>query len=78
MSKFLDVHPLKGFDEETLRKLQQSPVDEFGITHHNILYNEEVDKFFCLLDAPNKEAVEKHHRKAGVKCEWILEVKTTA
>ena len=78
MGKFLDVHPLKGFDKETLRKLQQSPVDEFGITHHNILYNEEVDKFFCLLDAPNKEAVEKHHRKAGVKCEWILEVKTTA
>ena len=65
--KFLDVHPLKGFDEKTLRKLQQSPVDEFGITHHNILYNKEVDKFFCLLDAPNKEAVEKHHSKAGGK-----------
>jgi uncharacterized protein DUF4242 len=77
MGKFLDVHPLKGFDEETLRKLQQSPIDEFGITHHNILYNKEVDKIFCLLNAPNKEAVEKHHRKAGVKCEWILEVKTT-
>ena len=59
MGKFLDVHPLKGFDEETLRKLQQSPVDEFGITHHNILYNEEVDKFFCLLDAPNKEVCRK-------------------
>jgi len=75
--KFLDVHSLKGFDEETLRKLQQSPVDEFGITHVNIMYNKEEDKFFCLLDAPNKEAVENHHNKHCVKCEWITEVKTT-
>jgi hypothetical protein len=75
--KFLDVHSLKGFeDEETLRKLQESPKDEFGITHLNIMYNKE-DKFFCLLDAPNREAVENHHNKHGVKCEWITEVKTT-
>jgi Nickel responsive protein SCO4226-like len=78
MAKFLDVHSLKGFEEKTLRKLQQSPVDEFGITHDNIIYNKEEDKFYCLLDAPNREAVEKHHHKAGVKCEWIMEVKTTA
>lgn len=78
MAKFLDVHSLNGFEEKTLRKLQQSPVDEFGITHDNIIYNKEEDKFYCLLDAPNREAVEKHHHKAGVKCEWIMEVKTTA
>ncbi|HEY7226565.1 MAG TPA: nickel-binding protein [Nitrososphaeraceae archaeon] len=78
MPKFLDVHHLKPFDEETLRKLQQSPVDEFGIKHLNMMYNKEEDKFFCLLEAPNKEAVEKHHNKAGVKCEWITEVETTA
>ncbi|HEX7178252.1 MAG TPA: nickel-binding protein [Nitrososphaeraceae archaeon] len=78
MAKFLDVHSLKGFEKKTLRKLQQSPIDEFGITHDNIIYNKEEDKFYCLLDAPNREAVEKHHHKAGVKCEWIMEVKTTA
>ena len=78
MPKFLDVHSLKGFEEETLRKLQQSPVDEFGITHLNIMYNKEEDKFFCLLDAPNREAVENHHKKHGVKCEWVTEVKTTS
>jgi len=78
MAKFLDVHSLNGFEEKTLRKLQPSPVDEFGITHDNIIYNKEEDKFYCLLDAPNREAVEKHHHKAGVKCEWIMEVKTTA
>ena len=33
MPKFLDAHPLKGLDEETLRNLQTAPVDEFGIKH---------------------------------------------
>jgi hypothetical protein len=78
MPKFLDVHTLKGFDEETLRKAQNSPVDEFGVKHHNMFYNEKEDRFFCLLDAPNKEAIEKHHDKHGLKCEWITEVKSTA
>ena len=76
--KFLDVHSLKEFDEETLRKLQESPKDEFGITHINMMYNKEEDKFFCLLEAPNREAVENHHNKHGVKGEWITEVKTTS
>jgi hypothetical protein len=37
MPKFLDAHPLKGVDEETLRKAQKNPKDEFGITHDNML-----------------------------------------
>jgi hypothetical protein len=43
-----------------------------------MLYNKEEDRWFCLLDAPSKEAVEMHHQKAGITCEWIKEVKTTA
>lgn len=77
MPMFLDVHSLKDVDDETLRKLQQSPVDEFGVTHDNMMYNREVDKMYCLLDAPNKDAVIKHHEKYGFKCEWIMEIKTT-
>jgi Protein of unknown function (DUF4242) len=77
MPKFLDVHPLKGLDEETLRKLQLSPVDEFGIKHLNLMYNQEEDRFYCLLDTPDKQAVENHDNKHGLSCEWITEVKTT-
>jgi hypothetical protein len=76
MPKFLDVHPLKNV-EETLRKAQKMPKDEFGITHYNMLCNRE-DRWYCILDAPSKEAVEKHHQKDGITCEWITEVKTTA
>jgi hypothetical protein len=39
MPKFLDVHPMKGFDEETLRKwTMPAPVDEFGVKPENIFY----------------------------------------
>jgi Protein of unknown function (DUF4242) len=78
MTLFIDEHPMGTFDEKTLNELQNSPRDEFGITHKNILYNKDEDKIFCILDATNKEAVDKHHNKAGLKCESITEIKSTA
>jgi len=74
---FLDVHKVP-FSEEHLKELNDSPRDEFGVTHVNLLYNKDVNVCFCLLDAPDKVAVEKHHNKAGIKCEWITEVSKTA
>ncbi len=78
MARFLDSHKLKGITEETLKKLQNAPRDEFGVKHVNLLYNKAEDKLYCLLDAPNREAIEKHHKKTGIKCDWITEVETTA
>jgi hypothetical protein len=63
--------------EEDLIKEQNAPRDELGVKTVNILYNLEGGVIYCLLDAPEKEAVEKHHDKIGVKCDWIMEVKTT-
>ncbi len=78
MPKFLDVHPMKGFTEESLMTLQKSPRDEDGLLHENTLFNPEIDRVYCLLDAPTLEAVKKHHAKFGVTCEWITEVRTAA
>src|SRR5690348_9893841 len=64
--RFLDVHPMKGLDESLLKELQNAPVDEFGIRHLNILFNPEVDRCFCLIEAPTMEAVHKHHDKFGI------------
>ena len=61
LPKFLDVHPLKGLDEGTLRQLQNAPVDEFEVKAINLMFNYEADRFYCLLEAPNKQAVEDHH-----------------
>jgi hypothetical protein len=75
MPRFLDVHAR--LDGALLMKLQNGPVDEFGIIYLNILYNPEVEQCFCLIEAPTMEAVQKHHDKFGIKCDWIIEVKTT-
>ena len=70
---FLDVHKVP-LSEDHLKELCESPRDEFGVTHVNLFYNKEANVCFCLLDAPDITAVENHHDKAGVKCEWITEV----
>lgn len=36
------------------------------------------DTMFCLMDAPDRYSVEKHHFKFGIKCNWITKVKMTA
>ena len=73
MPIFLDVHKVP-FAEQHLKELCQAPRDEFGVSHVNLLYNRDANVCFCLLDAPDKEAVENHHERANIKCEWITEV----
>ena len=75
MPRFLEVHVR--LDGNLLRKFQNGPVDEFGIIYLNILYNPEVEQYFCLIEAPTMEAVQKHHDKFRIKCDWIIELKTT-
>ena len=41
MPKFIDSHPMKGAKPETLKKLQNVPVDEFGVKHVNLIYSED-------------------------------------
>lgn len=73
MPVFLDVHKVP-FSEENLKELIGSPPDEFGVSHVNLFYNKDADVCFCLLDGPDVNAIEKHHAKANIKCEWIKEV----
>ena len=77
MPKYIDAHPMKPFTADQLRKVQKAPADEFGVTHHDILFNEAENKLFCVLDAPDQKAIEKHHAKLGIRCDWIREVKST-
>ncbi len=41
--------------EETLRQIQVSPKDEFGVSHVNVLFNPEADKVYCIIDAPSRK-----------------------
>lgn len=78
MTRFLDTHKIGNFTEEQLIKLQKSPPDELGVSHVNILYNYEAVVMYCILEAPSREAVEKHHAKFGSMCNSIIKIKTTA
>ncbi len=75
---YLDTRELGNLTEEPLKEDLNTPKDEFGVTYKDILYNKEENKAFCILDAPSKDAVENHHQKFGMKCNWITEVKTVA
>ncbi|HEV2317986.1 MAG TPA: nickel-binding protein [Thermoplasmata archaeon] len=77
MPKFIDTHPMGKLTAEQLKKLQTAEKDEFGVTHHDILYNQQEDRVYCVLDAPSKEAVEKHHRHAGIECNWVHQIEST-
>src|SRR5438874_2550252 len=45
---------------QQIKQAQNAAKDEFGVTHENIIYSETENKVFCVLNAPNKEAVEKY------------------
>lgn len=77
MPKYIDTHEMGEVKPETLKQLQNAPKDKFGVTHHDILYNRKENKVYCVLNAPNKEAVANHHKQAGIECEWIQEVEST-
>lgn len=75
MPKFIDGHKLDDLTPEKLEKLANSPADKHGITHIEMFYNEKEDKLYCVLEGPNEESIWKHHEDAGIKCEFITEVK---
>ena len=77
MPKYNDTHEMGSIKASDLKKLQKAPADQFGITHHDILFNEKENRIYCVLDAPNAEAVRKHHAHAGLSCDWVHEVEST-
>ena len=77
MPKFNDAHPMTPLTAEQLRAAQASPPDEFGVSHHDIPFNEPENKIYCVLDAPDQTAIEKHHAKIEIRCDWIHEVEST-
>jgi Protein of unknown function (DUF4242) len=78
MPMFLDLHSMGRYTEDDLKKNQKEPRDELGVKVLNIFYDIDSGMMFCLLDAPDRYAVERHHSKLGMKCDWITPVRMTA
>jgi two-component system sensor histidine kinase HydH len=65
---------MKGLNPEDLEKAVNLPVDSFGVKHVEVFYNKNEDKLYCVLDAPNEEAILKHHESLGFRCEFVTMV----
>ncbi len=65
MPKFIDAHPMNPLTAEQLREAQQSPPDEFGVSHHDILYSEAENKLYCVLGGLAPRAIIRSLRTTG-------------
>ena len=78
MPQFMDFHDDLKLPKEAIDQIAQatkdSDVDEFGVRQVELYHNAD-GKVYCLLEAPDAEAVLKHHAALGVPCGDVHEVK---
>ena len=71
MPLFMDFHdnlklPAEAIDQITDDAHHQR-ADEFGVRQVELYHNAD-GQVYCLLEAPDEEAVRKHHDALGVDC----------
>jgi uncharacterized protein DUF4242 len=74
VATYLDIHVANGRTAKRIQSLVGDKPDEFGVSHIEFYINEGEDKMLCFHEAPDEEAVVKHHDAAGLKCDWIIRV----
>lgn len=76
--KFIDVHTgMKGIDHKGLEKAHREDTDiqaSEGVRFLHAWADPTSGKVFCLSEAPNKEAVQRVHQRAGHQADEIYEV----
>jgi hypothetical protein len=71
MPKFMDYHddlrlPQQAIDDIG-RGTRNGDVDQFGVRQVELFSNPD-GKVYCLLEAPDEDAVRKHHEALDVPC----------
>lgn len=74
MPTFIDSHNIKGLTQDRLEKIANSPPDKFGVTCLELFHSKNEDRLYCIIDAPNKEAIVRFHKSEGLECESITEI----
>jgi AraC-like DNA-binding protein len=81
MPIYMDVHIVPGVKAKNVAEAHQKDLshqEEYGCKCMTYWIDETRENIFCLIDAPNKEAVEEMHSKAhGLIPNKIIEVKST-
>ncbi|MDP6549271.1 MAG: DUF4242 domain-containing protein, partial [Dehalococcoidia bacterium] len=77
MPKFMDAHADLKLPPEMVEQLRkeatEKQADRFGVTQLELYYNQD-GLVYCLLDAPNEQAVRDHHQEVGVACGDVHQV----
>ena len=71
MPRFMDYHDDLKLPAEAIAEIGEGAkagtADEFGVRQVELFHNPD-GKVYCLLDAPDEEAVRKHHAALDVPC----------
>ena len=71
MPTFMNFHPNMQLSPERLARLraetQSGTVDAFGVRLLELFYSPDGKGAYCLLEAPDEEAVRQHHRDESVE-----------
>lgn len=71
MPRFMDFHDDLKLPQEAIDQItadtKSATADQFGVTQVELYHNPE-GKVYCLLEAPDADAVRKHHEALGVAC----------
>jgi hypothetical protein len=77
MPNFMDFHDDLKLPSEVIlqitRDTKDAKADEFGVRQLELFHNAE-GKVYCLLEAPDADAVRNHHAALGVPCGEVHEV----
>ncbi len=77
MPQFMDFHPDLKLPEQAVSDITEGAkagtADEFGVRQIELYHNPD-GTVFCLLDAPDAQAVRDHHTALGVDCGDVHEV----
>jgi Protein of unknown function (DUF4242) len=77
MPRFMDFHPDLKLPDEAVAQLaddaRHARPDQFGVRQIELYYNA-AGQVYCLLEAPDEQAVRDHHAAFGVPCEDVHEV----
>ncbi|MCU1492625.1 MAG: Histidine kinase [Acidimicrobiaceae bacterium] len=77
MPKFMDFHDDLKLPSEAVQQItldtKTAKTDEFGVRQIELFHNAE-GKVYCLLEAPDADAVRSHHAAIGVPCGDVHEV----
>jgi hypothetical protein len=77
MPRFMDYHDDLKLPDEAIQQITQDTkdgkADQFGVRQVELFHNSE-GNVYCLLEAPDADAVRNHHAALGVPCGDVHEV----